>query len=206
MSDTPYLGIHIDRSLTWNTHILKLCKDVANKLSLLNRIRKCINKATLNYLYITIIQPKIDYAISVWGYCSNSNKDLVVRLQHRAARIVCGNMDFINVRGADLVTELGWQTIDKRRDYFTAMLMYKVIHEIAPKRLIDSIIMTSDTHDVLTRSSTHGTLQVPEPNFEIFRKSLKYQGTILWNGLPSHIKKAPDILAFKRMYKAFYFK
>ena len=147
----------------------------------------------------------MDYAISVWGYCSAFNKDLVVRLQHRAARIVCGNMDFINVRGSDLVKELGWQTFDKRRDYFTAMLIYKIIHELAPRRLIDSFTLSRYTHDIPTRASVNGNLQIPQPNCEIFRYSLKYQGAILWNSLPSYLKEAPDIHSFKRMYKAHYF-
>ena len=173
---------------------------------MLNRIRRFTDKPTLNYLYLTLIQPRLDYAISVWGYCSTSYKDLLVRLQHRAARIVCNNMDYINVRGGDLMNELGWQTIDKRRDYFTAMLMYKIVNSAAPKRLTDSIVFTRDTHDLPTRSSANGSLQVPQPNYEIFRNSLKYQGTTLWNSLLPHIRNAPDIVVFKRMYKDEYFK
>ena len=115
-------------------------------------------------------------------------------------------MDFINVRGSDLVNELGWQTFDQRRDYFTAMLVYKIIHEIAPKRLIDSFILSRYTHDLPTRSSVNGNLQLPRPNCEIFKCSLKYQGAILWNGLPSNLKDAPDIHSFKQMYKAQYFR
>ena len=156
-------------------------------------------------MYISTIQPKIDYAISIWGYCSNVYKDLIIRLHHRAARIVCGNMDFIETRGADLVTELGWQTIDQRRDYFTAITMYKIIHELAPKRLIDSVVMTRQTHDVTTRSSVNDELQIPEPRYEIFRNSLKYQGSVLWNNLPARLRQATDIGTFKRLYKAIYF-
>ena len=87
------------------------------------------------------------------GYSSYSYKDILIRLQHCAARIVCNNMDYINVRGGDLMNELGWQTIHKRRDYFTAMLMYEIINVTASKRLIDSVVLTRDTHDVPTRSS-----------------------------------------------------
>ena len=58
----------------------------------------------------------LDYAISVWGYCSETNKDLVTRLQHRAARIITGEWDYIVVRGADLVDEMGWQTFEQRRN------------------------------------------------------------------------------------------
>jgi len=83
--------------------------------------------------------------------------------------------------------------------------MYKIVNEIAPKRLIDTFVLTRDTHDVPTRSSANGDLQIPQPNYEIFRNSLKYQGRIIWNDLPSHIRNAPYIVIFKRMYKDEYF-
>ena len=159
----------------------------------------------MNELYLSIIQPSLDYAISVWGYCSQINKHLVVRLQHRAARIVTGNRDYINVRGADLVKEMGWQTVDQRRDYFTATLMYRCINEIAPLRLINELVMTKDTHDFQTRSSLNHDIQIPQANCQIYRKSFKYQGAILWSSLPSHLKNAPDIKSFKEMYKLQYF-
>ena len=206
VTDSPYLGIIVDNSLKWNLHVMKLCKRVSSKLSLLNRLRKFIDKNTLLSIYKSIIQPNIDYAISIWGYSSKSNKDLITRLQHRAARIICGNMDFINVRGEDLVKQLGLQSIEKRRNYFTATLMYKIANEIAPKRLIDSFINANDTHDRTSRSSTNYTFQVPEPNFEFFRNSPKYQCTLLWNSLPPQLINARDIDTFKAMYKEMYFK
>ena len=206
VSNTPYLGTQLDCKLKWDHHVLKLCKNVSYKLSLLNRLRNTFDKNVLNHLYLSIIQPSMDFAISVWGYCSDANKEMVTRLQHRAARIVTGNRDYINVRGADLVKEMGWQTIDQRRNYFTATLMYRCINGIAPQRLINELVMSCDTHDIPTRFSENNNVQVPQPNYEIFRRSFKYQSAILWNGLPSHLKNAPDIYAFKQLYKSQYFK
>ena len=202
---TPYLGIAVDSSLKWDDYIMNLCKNVSRKLGLLGRLRKSLRNDTLKHIYLTIIQPKLDYAISVWGYCSQINRTLVTRLQHRAARIVSGNFDYINVRGADLVKQLGWQTIEQRRDYFTATLMYKIIHKHAPKRLTDSIIMTSETHDIPTRLASSDLLQVPHPHYEIFRNSFRYQGSIIWNSLPSQLRNAADTDTFKRLYKDKYF-
>ena len=153
-----------------------------------------------------MIQPKIDYGISVWGYCSDANRRLIVRLQHRAARIITGNMDYVNTRGENLVKELGWQSIENRRDYFTAVLMYRCINEIAPRRLIDGLVMTSETHELHTRSTANKTVQVPEPKCELFRNSFRYQGALLWNRLPSYLQNASDIHSFKRLYKMHYFK
>ena len=132
-------------------------------------------------------------------------EELVTRLQHRAARIITGNRDYRNVRGADLVKEMGWQTIEQRRNYFTATLMYKCIRETAPRRLTDELVMSSDTHDLSTRLSQNYNVQVPHPNLEMFRNSFKYQSALIWNSLPTFIKEASDIEVFKRLYKSLYF-
>jgi len=66
--------------------------------------------------------------------------------------------------------------------------------------------MTSDTHDIPTRSFQNYNVQIPQPNYEIFRNSFKYQGAVLWNSLPAHLKSATNIDVFKRLYKQRYFK
>ena len=204
--NTPYLGLQLDDKLRWEAHVQKLCRNVSSKLAVLNRLRKVLNKTLLRKRYISCIQPCIDYAVSVWGSCSEQTKDLICRLQRRAARIIAGNFDFINTRGTDLMKDLGWQTLDIRRDHFISTLMYKCIKGNAPVRLTNELNMTADTHDCNTRASTRGVLQVPKPSSELFRNSFRYKGATLWNNLPSHIKDAPDVDCFKCLYKKWFFK
>ena len=196
----PHLGVHVDQHLEWDGHILNLCKKISQKLAVLCRLRKVLSKRMLCQQYLLCIQPCIDYAISVWGSCSEQNKALISRLQHRAARIVTGNFDFINVRGADLLKEL-WQSLNTRRDYYTATLMYKCINEVAPIRLINEVIITADVHSYPTRAAQHADVQVPKPNIELYRQSFKYRAAVLWNDLPQDIKNAPNIDEFKYLYK-----
>ena len=47
-------------------------------------------------IYQCIIQPRLDYAITLWGFTSQLNLSRVQRLQNRAARIITGNFDYIN--------------------------------------------------------------------------------------------------------------
>ena len=185
---------------------MNLCKKVSRKLGLLSRLRKVLGRNASKDLYTSIIQPNLDYAVSVWGYSSVRNSGLIKRLQHRAARIVTGNRDYINTRGADLVSELGWQTIEQRRNYYTATLMYKCVNETAPRRLVNELVMSSYTHDISTRSTQNLKVQVPYPNCEMFRNSFKYQGAVLWNSLPAQLRSASDLNSFKRLYKHIYFK
>ena len=160
--NTPYLGFQLEDKLRWYAYVQKLCRNASSKPAVLNRLRKVLNKTLLCKQYISCIQPCIDYAVSVWGSCSEQTKDLICRLQRRTARIITGNFEIINTRGADLMKDLGWQTLDISRDYFLSTLTYKCIKGNAPVRLTNEHIMAADTHDCNTRASTRGVLQVPK--------------------------------------------
>ena len=200
-----YLGISLDSDLKWESQVKRICQNVSYKLSLLNRLRKFLSSDLLRKIYISHIQPCLEYGISVWGYSSEHNKYLIQRLQHRAARIVLSNFDYINVRGHDLVKQLGWQSIDTRRNFYTASLMHKCVYKTAPIHLTNETVLTADSHGVHTRASINGMIQVPQPNCEIFKTSFKYQSACLWNSLPSELREIRDLHNFKRMYKLLYF-
>ena len=127
ITDRTYLGIQLGQWFKWDPHVLNLCKKVASKLSVLNRLRNILPREMLSRQYLSCIHPCIDYAISVWGTCSKQLKDMITRLQHHAIRIVTGIFDIINFPGAILIENLGWLSFDNWRDYFTATMMFKYI-------------------------------------------------------------------------------
>ncbi len=94
-------------------------------------------------IYSSIIQPKFDYAITIWGYTCDNN-DKIQRLQNRAARIVTGNYEYVTTRGTELVRRLRWTCVTQRRDYFMSILMYKSIHGMAPAYLYNEITLHSE--------------------------------------------------------------
>jgi len=69
-------------------------------------------------------------------------------MQHRAARIITGQFDYVTIHGHDLVKDLKLQSIEKRREYFTACLMYKCLNNIAPLHPIKEVSLVSEIHDV----------------------------------------------------------
>ncbi len=205
VSSTKYLGIHIDNMLKWDIHVQNVCRNVSAKLATLNRLRKFLSKEMLAKIYSTSILPSIDYACSVWGNCSEFNKNMIFRLQKRAARIVTGNFNYVNTRGSDIMLDLKWQTFSQRRDYFISTLMFKSIHGQAPYWLSNDICMACESHDRETRLSSGMNVIIPKPNRESFRNSFQYQGAQLWNGLPSQLQEATTANQFKRCYKKEFF-
>ena len=205
VSKCPYLGMHVDNNLKLSQHVQHLCKTLSAKVAVLGRLRKILNSFVLKKIYMTCVQPVFDYAISLWGHCSEYDKSLITRVQHRAARIITGQFDYRTVRGHDLVTELRFQTIEQRRDYFTACLMYKCLNNIGPLHLTNEISLVSEIHNAYTRSAQQNNVHVPMPNSELFKKSFKYHGAIIWNSLPAELKQAEHVEEFKYLYKQIYF-
>ena len=70
---TKLLGIVIDDHLSWDDHIHYLLKKMSPKLGLLRRLSFTFPPDVLSSLYMSIMQPHIDYCISMWGSCSQTN-------------------------------------------------------------------------------------------------------------------------------------
>ena len=98
--------------LSWNLQTDSISKKLVFIISRLSRLKPVLPSHMLIYIYTRIIQPKIDYAISIWGYTTAHNINKVQRLQNRAAIILTGN-----TRGIDLVKTLGLMNVSQRRDY-----------------------------------------------------------------------------------------
>ena len=151
------------------------------------------------YNYTSIIQPNIDYAISIWGYTTAHNINKVQRLQNRAARILTGSFDYVNTRGIDLVKNLGLMNVIQRRDYFMLIMMFKSIHGLVPDYICDQITMQRDITVRTTRSTVNNNVHVPHILLKCCKNAFAYRGPVLWNALPENIKKCETLNCFKKM-------
>jgi hypothetical protein len=198
-----YLGVNIDVNLSWSTHIDNLCKELNCIVWTLSRLRNVIPFESLKTIYSSIMQPKIDYAITVWGYCNECNIDKVQRMQNRAVRAMLNNYDFINVRGTDLVSGMKILNIRQRRDYFMSVLMYKCIHGEAPTYLSNEITMEIEIANRVTRNVNENNVYMPDVNLNITKSSFSYCGPLIWNSLTDDLKECTSLNIFKK--KAFSF-
>ncbi len=97
--------------------------------------------------------------------------------------------------------QLEWETVDERRDYFAAVLMYRCLNGEAPFYIANHFTRVS--HNYFTRRSQYDAI-IPKPNLDVFKRSFLYQGPVLWNNLTQDIKSCNSLACFKRMYKRTY--
>ena len=119
-NSSKLLGVVIDYSLSFKDHVNSLLKKLAPKLGLLHRLSFTLPQNVLVSLYLSIIQPHIDYCLSVWGSCNKTTMNSIQKIQNRAARIVTICFDF-NIRSIDLIRKFKWMTVEERCIYFTSV-------------------------------------------------------------------------------------
>ena len=90
-SKAVYLGIHLDRRLTWRSHIEAKRTQIKLKTLELNWLIGSHSKLSLDNkvtIYKSILKPIWTYGIQLYGYTSSSNIELIQRAQSKILRTI----------------------------------------------------------------------------------------------------------------------
>lgn len=93
-----YLGIHLDRRLTWSKHIDSKTTQLKLKTAQLGWLLNSSSSLSLeckSLLYKTILKPIWTYGIQLWGTASTSNIAKLQRRQSKILRYITGDPWFI---------------------------------------------------------------------------------------------------------------
>ena len=83
-----YLGILIDKSLSWKHHIEHIIIKVSRTEGLIAKLRHFLPTHTLLNMYQALIAPYLTCGLTVWGQAYKSYLDTLLKLQKRALRFI----------------------------------------------------------------------------------------------------------------------
>ena len=66
-----FLGITIDKHLTWKEHIHLIANKISRTVGVINRLKNYIPQNVLFTIYNTLIMPHLNYGILTWGFNSD---------------------------------------------------------------------------------------------------------------------------------------
>ena len=124
------LGILIDNNLTWHPQVKKVRQTIIFKISILRKIRKYLPSLIRILYYNYYIKPNLEYCCSVWGNCSRSDIDTLIKLQKQAARLILETDRY--APSAPLFSELRWQTFDQITRERQAFMVFKATNNKTP--------------------------------------------------------------------------
>ena len=180
-----YLGIHIDSTLKWNTHINKTAQRANTTSAFLHRnIRTCPRKIK-HLAYTTLVRPILEYASIIWDPHTKSNTLKLETVQRRSARRIMQNYN----RHASVTTmlqHLDLPTLQQRRRHskIIMLLVYRIRHQLAN-------VPTTNYITPATRNTQHYNL--PYARTEVYKSSFFPSTIKLWNNLQPAIINSTTI-------------
>ena len=125
-----------------------------------------------------------------------SNKDKIEKVQRRAALFVSNNFRR-KASVSELLHDLGWQSLDGRRQGQRLVLFYKIIIRLAWLETED-ILTPADSR---TRKNHSFKFKHLQANCDSYRFSFFPATISSWNNLPFDIAKVDSVEGFKLKLK-----
>ena len=179
VSHTKFLGIWIDDKLNWSHHIANAKNKISKGLGILWRAKRLLLEKTMVTLYYSFIYPYLHYGITAWGKSSHCYLDPLKKLQKRAIRFISSASRFAHTH--PIFKRLNLLKLDEIFVLNVMMFMFNFKHYLLPQVFNDMFLLNSSVHSHSTRQQNmyHN---LPW-RLQIRSKSIRIQGTLIWNKL-----------------------
>ena len=185
VSSHSCLGVKLDSKLTWTNRVT----DITSKfLGMVKQTLGLCKREVKQTAYNMLIRPKLEYSSPIWNPHTFSQVKSLERVQHSAARFV-KNYYRRNTNPADLITALGWPTLEQRRIIKQATTFCKILNNI--------IEITPPLPGLLTRSCTHGQYIAPRCRINAMVFSFYPRAIHIWNMIPPKITNIKNPRSFQ---------
>ena len=196
------IGVFMDQSLTCEQQVHHVCRTGYAQLRNLAKVKRFIDRASLETLIHAFITVRIDYCNSLlYGVNDNLIRKLQV-LQNACARLITNVSRFDHI--TPVLIQLHWLPVKDRIAFKILVMTFKCIHGLSPGYL--SNLLSHHQSSRPTRSSESLVLHVPFTRSHVlYSTSFTFVAPRLWNELPFSIRSAPSLNAFKSLLKTHLF-
>ena len=200
--DTKFLGVILSAKLTWNKHIDMVLNKTSKCLGIISKVRHIIPLQLTRMLYLTLVEPYINYCNLVWCLPSNTVLlDKILKIQKRYCRLL--TFSIYTAHSQPLFAQLNLLNIYDIYQFQLATYMYKIMNNHIPFLDHHIFISGSSIHNHDTRFKHD--LRKPFCRTGKRQKAICFQGPTLWNRLSDDIRYAPSLCIFKNKLRSFLF-
>ena len=156
-----YLGVLLDKQLSWPPHISNIVSKASQTLNFLKRnLSKC-STAIKAFAYLTMVRPIMEYASAVWDPFYVKDVQQLEKVQCQAARWALNDYRYTSSVTL-MLKQLSWPTLMLRHRISRLSILYKAIHQqlslTIPSYYLPPTIQSTrqyhPSHFVLSCSST----------------------------------------------------
>ena len=86
MDNVKYLGMYIDKHLSWNFHIIQLSKKLSRANGILSKLHHSVPLEVCLQVYYAIFYSHVLYGCNIWGLTTEENLSKIEVLQKKCVR------------------------------------------------------------------------------------------------------------------------
>ena len=183
-NSVKYLGIHINSTLSWNTHCSIITAKATRVLNIIHHNLFGCSKESKHRAFSALMLPILEYACQVWNPHTQKNIKQLQAIEHRGARWICGaRYDRLNFRwsppSADCCVTLNWLPLSVRRKFFTILTVHDILHSHICLDFNNYFTISS----IPTRSHSL-SLYCKQASVNSYRFSFFVNSVFIWNCIP----------------------
>ena len=200
------LGVHMDEHLNGADNIGYVSRSCFYQLRQLKTVRKHLDDDTIKSALQAFVSSRLDYCNALFIGQPQYRINRLQRIQNSAARIYARTSRRDSI--SPVLRELHWLPVRARIHFKTAVIVYKILHNLAPPYLSD---MISSTQSVLgghcLRSVSKGDISATRHFTSRYGNRLfTVSAPAVWNMLPSSVRQSETVGCFGRRLKTFLFR
>ena len=162
-------------------------------MNVIRRLRFCLDRKSLETIYVTFIRPILEYADVVWDNCTNYEKQELDKKQTDAARIVTEAAKLLSLHA--LFGETNWEPPEARRMKHRLSLLYKMFNNLSPEYLSSLIPPTVINISRYNLRNAHN-IQTIDSRTTQYLNSFLSSSIREWNSLSLDLSNSDSIIIF----------
>ena len=189
------LGVHIDKSLSFEYHVSQLLSSCHYHLNNIAKIKRYLTRSETEKVVHASISSKLDYSNSVLYGINGSLSSKLQSIQNRAARIVL-DLSPRRLVNDEMLADLHWLKLDQRIVFQILLMTHKFFMNTAPTYVADKVFVIDPDErllNVIYLDTRHG------------RRSFSFCAPRYWNCLPKEIRTLDNTVKFKTCIKTVLF-
>ena len=188
-SEVVFLGVVLDETLKFKTHISYISKKIAKAVGILYGLRCTVPTYILKMIYYSIVYPYLSYCVVIWGSTFPVHVRPIVLLQKKVIRIIA-NAEYRS-HTSILFSNMSLLKFNSIHDLSIAIFMYK--NSNLPEFHLNHSYFTRN------RDQTAPLFQ----RLTLTQHSIYYRGPHLWNSISESIRQSSSLPVFKTRYRKY---
>ena len=188
------LGLIIDSDLSWHSYLNSLTKRLSVNTYLLSRLKKFASKKALKLFFEAHINSYVNYVSTILDNVSGEYTKRLNAVRRRAVKLLINDQSMSTDNKFKALKIL---PLNEQLTFNKAVMVHKIYHNKAPPYLSPLFKKATGRYGSIR-------LTLPPVRIDIFKGSLAYSGSVLWNNtIPNHLKGASSTPFFKKQFRRY---